>query len=347
MLTRCNDRILLACLGGALGGLLVLTAPHSVAAQAAPAAATTPTADSAESATYRASIEEAVQHFSAGRWSAARSAFARAHALAPSARTFRGLGLAAFYLQDFVAARNAFEQALRDARKALPADQRSELERLLALTVRETGRFELQVSPQNAQVMADGAPVTEPVLVLGRGAHVISLQAEGYQSLRSELAVHGAEDRALSLAMTEQPKSAEPEPGLAVVSPPPMPQQHDGWVRPTLPAPAATKHEQHGRVWAWVTLAAVPVFAGTAGALWFTGLTKHDRIEKECTGLCTEAEVAARVKAEHLPTYETWTNVALAATAGTAVLSGLLFLLEDDSARDSRTAGSLAVIAAF
>src|SRR5688500_9579869 len=69
--------------------------------------APSPAAEAAGVPGYAEAIGEAIEHYSAHRWPEAQAAFARAHALQPSARTYRGLGLAAFYLQEFVFAREA------------------------------------------------------------------------------------------------------------------------------------------------------------------------------------------------------------------------------------------------
>src|SRR5262249_3565384 len=99
---------------------------------------------------YTEAIGQAVKEFEAARFEAALSAFKAAHALQPSARTFRGIGLASYSLGDFVEARRAFERALIDPRRPLTTESRHEVEFLLRETARRTGRFELRLEPGDA-----------------------------------------------------------------------------------------------------------------------------------------------------------------------------------------------------
>src|SRR6188508_389327 len=76
-------------------------------------------AQAADDAAYRASVDEAVAEFSAGHWEEARTLFKRAHERQPNARTLRGMGMAAFEMRMYVTAIRELEAALRDARKPL------------------------------------------------------------------------------------------------------------------------------------------------------------------------------------------------------------------------------------
>jgi hypothetical protein len=321
------------CLALPIGAYV--SAATGVAAQAA-APQSGAGADVAGTPEYLHAIQQAVGHYSARRWHEAQRAFEQAHALQPSARTFRGLGLSAYYLGQQVAARLAFEQALADTRRPLSAEQRAELETLLRATTSETGRFELKVTPDTAGVAVDGASAPGRVLVLARGQHVLALEAEGHEPKRLMLLVSGGEDRLLELTLEAKPSqpivaatppSARPEPEaapapVAVAAPSPAP----------VAAPAATDASAGTvRVLAWIAAAAVPVFAGTAAAVWLTGKAKHDSVEQQCQREgCDEPEAARRLEAEGVPAHETWTNVSLAASGVALAASVLLFVLDAD-----------------
>jgi hypothetical protein len=91
-------------------------------------------------------------------------------------------------------------------------------------------------------------------------------------------------------------------------------------------APASTV-----RVLAWIAAAAVPVFAGTAAAVWLTGEAKHESVEQQCQREgCDQPEAERRLEAEGVPAHETWTNVSLAASSVALVASVLLFVLDAD-----------------
>ena len=297
---------------------------------------------------YGEAIRTAVAHYSAGRWREAQLAFARAHALQPSARTQRGLGLAAFYRGQYAAAREAFEQALADTRRPLPDEQRHELATLMRSAARESGRFELHVTPASAWVELDGEVTERRVLFLERGAHVLSVRAAGHAAQRSELHVIGGEDRTLMLTLSPVATSA---PGLGHLPPLAVPirssaaaasdQPSSATTGSTAPAlrggassaPPPARPARSGRVFTWVALTAVPVFAGTAAAVWFGGESKRDRIENDCErDECDEAEAARRWDDAGLDAHETWTHVSLVAAGAALVAATVLFVVEGSEA---------------
>jgi hypothetical protein len=288
-------------------------------------------ADAAE-AGYADVIREAVEHYEARRWHDAHAAFARAHALRPSARTHRGLGLAAFYLGDFPAARRSFEQALADARRPLPEAQRGELARLLAETAAATGRFELRTVPASARAEVDGTAVEHGALVLARGEHVLAISAAGHAPHRSFLTVHGGEDRALEIVLTAQPsataelaRNSAPSANETAAAAPSAARTR---TRPSADAPVAAA-EQGDRLFTWIAASAVPAFAGAAAAAWFTGQAKRDQIERNCArDRCDRAEAERRVEDAGLGAHEDWTHVSLAAAGVALISASVLFIVE-------------------
>jgi len=67
-------------------------------------------------AEYMEIVGEALQEFDAGAWVDARASFRHAHRLQPNARTFRGLGMVAYELREYVDAVRYLERAMLDAR---------------------------------------------------------------------------------------------------------------------------------------------------------------------------------------------------------------------------------------
>lgn len=302
--------------------LLVVSAPlvaGSAGAQEAVGAAAT-------GDRYGAAIDEAVAAFEGGRWLEARAAFARAHAIAPSARTFRGLGLASFYLKEPAAARAAFESALRDTRKPLTDQQRSELTTMLAECARSSGRFTLEMAPDDTLITVDGVAVAERTLFPERGEHAIVASADGFVAQEQKVAVSGGEDGALRFALVRAAPEAAPSP----LEPPAV---RPG--APALTAPTSTEPATHDRFWTWIALGAVPVFASTAAIVWFSGEAERDSVDRRCRDLrCNDAQATQLADDAHLGAYETWTSVSLGASALSLIGAGALFLIEGDAPSD-------------
>lgn len=284
-----------------------------------------PTAEEASAgpAGYTEAIQEAIDHYSAGRWRQAQEAFTRAHALQPSARTYRGLGLSTFYLGDFAAARAAFEQALADTRRPLPEDQKAQLAELLLEAARMTGRIELNVAPASARVELDGVAVEKGVLFVDRGEHVLSVSADGYVPERSTLAIEGGEQRSLDLVLEQQ----APATSLPVALPAPVAAATP--LAPSTADPSVGAPPARPRVLTWIAAAAVPVFAGTATVVWLTGKAERDQVEEDCIrDACDEREAQRRLDRAGVDAHETWTNVALAASGAALVAATILFFVE-------------------
>ncbi|HKU36816.1 MAG TPA: hypothetical protein VJR89_01680, partial [Polyangiales bacterium] len=287
-------------------------------------------ADPGADAEYADEIRAAVEHYSARRWSEAHAAFARAHALQPSARTFRGLGLAAFYLEQYAAARQAFEQALADPRRPLPPEQREELGLLIHTAARESGRFELHVEPAAAQVELDGALTEQRVLFLARGEHVLSVRAADHAAQRTVLKVAGGEDRMLMLVLAREPV---PGAGLAssaaATAREQSPEATPARARVHEPTYDVTSRHEGGRFFTWIAAGAVPVFAGTAAAIWFTGDAKRDQIERDCAkDGCDAPEARRRWDDANIDAHQTWTRVSLVAAGVALVAAPVLFVVE-------------------
>jgi len=313
-----------------LGCFLACTiAAGEVEAQATEAQApSTQAAEATATPGYSEAIGEAIGHYSAGRWQQAQEAFARAHALQPSARTYRGLGLSAFYLDEFAAAREAFEQALADTRKPLPDEQRRELAELMQACARETGRVELRVAPPSARVELDGVGTERRVLFLDRGRHVLAVSAEGHVSERTTLTIAGGEERSLELALATLEHPA-PVPAAIEPATPTEPVAESTGAYSSHTASADSSKAGGGLMFTWIAAAAVPVFAGVATAVWLTGKAEHKRIEDQCVlDGCNGPEATHRFNNSSLGAHETWTNVSLAASGVALVAASVLFVIE-------------------
>lgn len=169
---------------------------------------------------YDATIRDAITEYQAGNLAEARALFMQAHALSPSAKTLRGLGMVAFEQKRYVEAADLLRQGLDDERKALRRRARADTEQLLARAEAFVGRFRVTTTPATAQVEVDGKPATpvDGVLRLQIGPHTLTASAAGHQPWTQTLEVSGAEDAVLNVEL--QPEAPAPAPAVATPPPP-------------------------------------------------------------------------------------------------------------------------------
>lgn len=133
---------------------------------------------------YRDTIEAAVAAYGEERFEEAYGLFVKAHSLQPSARTLRGLGLAAFETRRYVDAIHYLSAALSDARMPLTPAQRKEAQSIVDTAATSVVHLELDVQPAGATVAVDGRALERSnrgVVLLDPGMHQLVGSAEGYQ----------------------------------------------------------------------------------------------------------------------------------------------------------------------
>lgn len=187
--------------------LIVVCGPAYAARGAKPASEPFDPQDIAVRESYRKAIAEGVAEYDAGRFEEALVCFRRAHQLSPNARTFRGIGKAAFELRDYVVAVRNLTAALSDSRKPLSAEQRDEAQDLLDRGRLFVAIYTLKVAPPEAQVFLDGSAAElqpDGSLMVGLGAHTLEARAKGYQRRTLSLKVRGGERKPLSLTLDPQ-----------------------------------------------------------------------------------------------------------------------------------------------
>src|SRR5262245_28844317 len=113
-----------------------------------PSSAQAPAPTRAQASEYDDLVLRALTAYDAGRWDEARGLFERAHAIDPTARTLRTIGMAAFNQGDLIAALQNLEGALVDPRKPLTDDQRAHVLGLIDRANRQVGRYRLRLQPQ-------------------------------------------------------------------------------------------------------------------------------------------------------------------------------------------------------
>jgi PEGA domain len=160
---------------------------------------------------YRDTVEDAISDLAAHRYEEAHALFLRAHALMPSARTYRGLGFAEFELREYVSCIAQLEAALRSGVKPLEGELRKDTERLLARARSYVGMVVIDTKPPATRVVVDGTPAQDRTLPLAVGEHTLELGRDGYQPENRRLHVRGGESQTVSFAFKELPKFAAHE----------------------------------------------------------------------------------------------------------------------------------------
>jgi tetratricopeptide (TPR) repeat protein len=280
---------------------------------------------------YEPLIEEALQAYEAGRYAEARTMFRRAHALNPTSRTSRGIGMCSFNLGDYTDAVYQLEQALIDTRKPLSDEQLAHTRDLISRANARVGRFRLRLTPAEVVLRVDGNP---PLILEGNellveaGQHEIEARAPGYLMAKSALRVDGGDRTTLvfhlsrdEYAVAETMAAARAAPGAGVTSTEPAEARGDAWVR---------------------TLGYASLGVGAASLLGFavTGalaLADENKLQDRCPNeMCSETY---RSTVQRYDTMRTLATVTLIAGGALTVL-GTTLLIVGPSAQPSERARS-------
>jgi tetratricopeptide (TPR) repeat protein len=215
---------------------------------------------------YQHLVQDAASEYNRGNFAEARALFERVHALAPSARTLRGLGLCSFELRTYIRARNELRAALEDQRRPLTSEQREEVKALLERAERYIGLLVVHAVPASATMSLDGAAFSgsgEAEV----GAHDLSLKAPGHHSLSVAINVDGTRPQTLELSLT--PLELLPQPSAA--SPP------FATPPPDKPEPSSSLFEHW---WFWTAVGVVAAGAVTTAVL----VSSKNKVEKPLPG---------------------------------------------------------------
>jgi tetratricopeptide (TPR) repeat protein len=146
---------------------------------------------------YQKVIKEAIVEYEAGRFDEAGRLFEEAHAIRPSARTLRGIGMVAFGARDYARAVEALEKSLVDKRRPLSAQMHEHVAILLQKAKLFVSRFTLRIDPPREDVVltidGNSAKLSQSrELLINPGDHQLVITTNGYKTeIRNIVAVSG------------------------------------------------------------------------------------------------------------------------------------------------------------
>jgi hypothetical protein len=189
-----------------------------------------------------------------GKTAEALELFARAHAIAPSARTFGQMGLAEASLQRWLDAEKHLDSSLASSDDPWVRKNKSLLEQAIDLTHKHVGHVSI-TGPAGTQVSIAGhdigtLPIPAPVR-LPEGSLLLTAVAPGYKQFTETVTVPGGGRVSVALALKP----------LDVRAAAPAPQ-------PLVPLQRLDSGEAHWRPWTAGALFAVGAAAITWGAIW-------------------------------------------------------------------------------
>jgi len=252
---------------------------------------------------YERALSQSLAAHARGDYATARTFMEEAHALEPSARTLRGLGIIAHAEGRLVEAVAPLEASLTSTVRPLTPALRSTVQELLGRVLAQVARVRLTLVPSVSTVQVDGR---EPVLhgrdeiLLSPGSHHIDVRAPGR-------APH-------ALVLDAQPGTVEtvhvvlaPEPTREVLPPATLPPPSAPLV---VPVKAASAHDLERTVstavrehWWSPRRRNLVLAGGGAGVLLSATLLiaawrKFERLDADCRALpaggCTRAEAEQR-----------------------------------------------------
>lgn len=271
---------------------------------------------------YARLVHAAIGAQQAGHYTEARELFAEAHALAPSARSLRGMGVAAFQAGDYTQAVTDLEASLVHPEKPLDDNLRRAVTDLLTRARGFVGRYTFEVTPADATLRVDDR--TQPhdrEVVLAPGRHRIEVSAPTFVSQDMELSVQsGAHDTLrFSLAPEVAPDAS---PVLAAPMTPSPTIQSDRRESPRYVDGHEATQARRTRRATWALLGSGAGLALASGSMALIGWRRAEPIDRACRAGCSPEYRARRISQAHLDELEKAVDIvggaALAALVGSA-----------------------------
>lgn len=255
----------------------------------------------------------------------ARALFTEAHALEPSARTLRGLGVVAFRQTDMVGAFVYLSASLQHPNKPLDEELQASVKLLLAEVRGKVARFSLKREPSQLTLTMDGQPPvrgSEGELVVLPGVHTLHASLPGYLDQSFRLEAHPGLWRVLNLALIPGALAQPTQPFAAVPSPVSMGAPSRLEMSSNRGAGDDERASRRGvRTAIWTTLALGSGLTVSAVVLTAIGFRRVNLIEQRCGDACYSAYVDEQTERAKLHGIERGievTSVTAAVSLGTA-----------------------------
>jgi tetratricopeptide (TPR) repeat protein len=293
--------------------------------------------DAKREAQYQELINYALEEYERGSWEESAALFNRAHELAPSARTLRGLGLATYEARRYAESVRHLRAALTDKRRPLTDKQREEVQHTLERARLFVGLIVVDLSPRDAQLTINGRaqePESEGTYMVDSGIVDLEASAPGYQATSRRMRIGGGEQQRVTLRLAETNPSPEPS---ATAFPDPAPVASVA----TEPARPAQAEKSSLSTWKWVVGATAAVALGVGGTMLVMQKAQAPEYERECNrALVPEPDCDDRHKllSQTLPIGSV---IGLSLGGALAALTVTLFVLDTRSSSESQNHTSL------
>jgi len=278
-------------------------------------------------AEYQQLINYALDEYERGSWEESAALFRRAHALIPSARTLRGLGLATYEARRYAESIRHLRAALQDTRRPLPDKQREAVQATLDRAKIFVGQLEIDRVPADAQVMINGRvaePDSDGKFMVDSGWVDIEVSAPSYTPRTRRMRLAGGEEQRIALHLSPLDASpSDPSPALGLRRAAPS-----GVAQSSLPR-ADSEADRPFQTWKWVTGGAAVVALGVGGSMLGIQKALAPAYERECTQ--AESAMPADCEQRHTLLSSTlWTGsiVGLSLGGALAALSATFFVLD-------------------
>ena len=291
-------------------------------------------AATAATSEYEVALSEALAAHARGDYAQAHIFMEKAHALSPSARTLRGLGIVAFAQGRHQEAIRHLDAALASREKALTPELRASVEELLTHAWGQVGRYEILVDPATGDFMIDGHPpelYAPNVVVLRPGNHLLTVRAPARAPYELSLVVKPGEQRVLHIVLAVPPA---PIVVAAAESP-------SSSARHAAPSPFWNPKTR------WITLGSGGALVAAGAITWAIARTRLKRLVHDCEdhvdGTCTVREATGLYRGDNIEGLGITAGVLAGVGALTLVTAGGIELWRRQRRRDEGRALSLAL----
>jgi hypothetical protein len=274
--------------------------------------------DPAIEAEYQQLITDALSEYERGSWEESAALFRRAHELRPTARTLRGLGLAAYEARRYPESIRFLTEALTDSRKPLTPKQRDEIEATLERARLFVGFLRVSVEPRDATLAINGQeaqPGPDGTVITDIGWVDVEAKAEGRETLNRRIRVNAGDHQELKLRL-----------------PPLRPEGEASFPSRTADSYASTTHADANDspygTWKWVSGGFALAALGTGAAFLVVQKAEAPDYETECVRTATPASSCERRQKLLGSTLWTGSIIGFAVGAGLAAVSATLFVLD-------------------